>query len=197
MHRQTHTHTHVYTHITRLFVCSLCSALWWSCAQLNIVEPLLEMQTSSRGESSEVDLAREWFVIYNTKMPINWWNRLRGKRVKSKKVVDVRLHRVSFGRKRAWAPKAFNNPVPPNKWLVEPSELDKPRKDLEAAHMAALACNASGNVQRYGSSTRRTSLQSDSSSSSSDGNSKVAKSLMLQTVRSLWLSMCQLLQHVQ
>ena len=59
------------------------------------------MQTSSRGESSEVDLAREWFVIYNTKMPINWWNRLRGKRVKSKKVVDVRLHRVSFGRKRA------------------------------------------------------------------------------------------------
>ena len=80
---------------------------------------------------------------------------------------------------------------------MEPSELDKPRKDLEAAHMAALACNASGNVQRYGSSTRRTSLQSDSSSSSSDGNSKVAKSLMLQTVRSLWLSMCQLLQHVQ
>ena len=79
---------------------------------------------------------------------------------------------------------------------MEPPELDKFRKDLEAAHTAALACNASGNVQRYGSSTWRTALQSDISSSS-DGNSKVAKSLMLPTVRSLWLSMCQLLQHVQ
>ena len=29
------------------------------------------------------------------------WNRPRRKRVKPKKVVDVRLHRVSFGRKRA------------------------------------------------------------------------------------------------
>ena len=54
------------------------------------------------------------------------------------------------------SPKAFYNPVPPNKRLVEQSELDKFRKDLEAAHTAALACDTSGNVQRYGSSTWQT-----------------------------------------
>ena len=52
---------------------------------------------------------------------------------------------------------------------MKPSELDKFRKDLEAAHTAALACDTSGNVQRYGSSTWRTALQSDSNSN--DGES--------------------------
>ena len=51
------------------------------------------------------------------------WNRPRGKKVQPKKVVDVRLHRASFGNKRVRAPKAFYNPVPPNKRLVDPSEL--------------------------------------------------------------------------
>ena len=50
------------------------------------------------------------------------WNRPRDKRVKPKKIIDVRLHRVSFSKKHAQAPKAFYNPVPPNKLLVELSE---------------------------------------------------------------------------
>ena len=49
-------------------------------------------------------------------------NRARPKKVKPKKVVDVWLVKVSFGRKHAWAPKAFYNPVSPNKRLAEPSE---------------------------------------------------------------------------
>ena len=50
------------------------------------------------------------------------WNRPRDKRVKPKKIIDVWLHWVSFSKKHAQAPKAFYNPVPPNKLLVEPSE---------------------------------------------------------------------------
>ena len=54
--------------------------------------------------------------------------------------------------------------MPPNKRLVDPSELVQLRKDLEDAHTAALACDTSGNMMRYGSSTWLTALQSESSS---------------------------------
>ena len=93
--------------------------------------------------------------------------------MKPKKVVDVRLVKVSFGRKRARAPKAFYNPLPPNKRLVEPSELDQIRKDLEAAHAAGLASDTSGNVQRYGSSTWLTALQTESDSNSGSESDEV------------------------
>ena len=102
----------------------------------------------------------------------------------------------SFGRKRARAPKRPSTILFLNKRLVEPSELDIFRKDLEAAHTAALACDTSCNVKRYGSSTWQTALQSDSIVVVVVME-KAAKSLMLQTVISLRLSMCQLLQHVQ
>ena len=93
--------------------------------------------------------------------------------MKPKKVVDVRLVKVSFGKRRARAPKAFYNPVPPNKRLVEPSEQEQFMKDLEAAHAAALASDTSGNVQRYGSSTWLTALQTDSDSSSGSESDEV------------------------
>ena len=69
--------------------------------------------------------------------------------------------------------KAFYNPVPPNKRLVEPSEQKQFRKDLEAAHAAALASDTSGNVQRYGISTWLTALQTDSNSSSGSESDEV------------------------
>ena len=85
---------------------------------------------------------------------------------KTKKVVDVQLVKVSFGNKCAPAPTVFYNPVPPNKRLIEPSEQERCKKNLEAAHAAALVSDTSGNVQRYGSSTWLTALQTDCDSSS-------------------------------
>ena len=93
--------------------------------------------------------------------------------MKPKKVVDVRLVKVSFGKKRARAPKAFYNPVPPNKRLVEPFEQEQFRKDLEPAHAATLASDTSGNVQWYGSSTWLTALQTNSDSSSGSESDEV------------------------
>ena len=63
--------------------------------------------------------------------------------------------------------------MPPNKRLVEPSEQEQLRKDLEATHAAALASDTSGNVQRYGSSTWLTALQTDSDSSSGSESDEV------------------------
>ena len=75
----------------------------------------------------------------------------------------MQLIKSSFGKKRALTPKAFYNPVPPSKRLVEHCEHERFRKDLEAVE---LACDKFGNVQRYGSSTWLTALQTDSDSSS-------------------------------
>ena len=78
----------------------------------------------------------------------------------------MQLVKVSFGKKRAPAPTVFYNPVPPNKRLIEPSEQERCKKNLEAAHAAALVSDTSGNVQRYGSSSWLTAHQTDCDSSS-------------------------------
>ena len=96
--------------------------------------------------------------------------------MKPKKVADVRLVKVSFGKKHARVLKDFTILCLLRKdllSLVEPSEQEQFRRDLEPAHAAALASDTSGNVQRCGSSTWLTALQMDSDSSSGSKSDEV------------------------
>jgi len=101
------------------------------------------------------------------------WNRPRSKRVEPRRVTEVQLHRPTFNNKRSRVRAAMYNPIPPNKRLVEPAEMEKLKSDLAAAHEDLLARDVSGNVQRYGSSTWLSAMAdvTDSSSSSSSSSS--------------------------
>ena len=93
------------------------------------------------------------------------WNRPRSRKEEPRRVSDVWLHRPFFGAKRQRAPKPLYNPVPPNKRLVEPGQLEKLRKDLQASHEQAVAEDKNGNVKRYGCATWLTALEASSDES--------------------------------
>lgn len=101
------------------------------------------------------------------------WNRPRARTVAPCKVEDVRLHRAKFRqKKRQRGPKARYNPVPPNKRLLNPAEMDELRVNLAKAHEHALATSGkkkTATLTRYGPSTWQTAL-ADTSASSSEAN---------------------------
>ena len=82
--------------------------------------------------------------------------------------------------KRSRGPKALYNPIPPNKRLANPTEIEEMMQALQVAHEHALAEDKSGTVALYGPSTWLTALSleragveasdTDSSSSSSSGD---------------------------
>ena len=61
--------------------------------------------------------------------------------------------------------------MPPNKRLVEPGELEKLCKELQASHGHAVAADKTGNVKRYVGATWLIALQSSSDDSMSESSS--------------------------
>ena len=67
------------------------------------------------------------------------WNRPRARTVSAQPIVDVRLGKHVFTKRiKRKAPKPIFLPVPPNKRLVDPTEIAAFRRDLHAAHEDAL-----------------------------------------------------------
>ena len=91
------------------------------------------------------------------------WNRPRPRRVAPCAVSEVQLSRAKFGAKRTSVKrKAFYNPIPPNKHILNPAELKGLQSDLRKAHEAALCVDKAGMGAKYGSSTLLTALESSS-----------------------------------
>ena len=100
------------------------------------------------------------------------WNIPRSRKVRPLPIADVRLERARHGGpKRARGNKPCYIPLPPNHRVVNPEHGRRLRRELQQAHEHALSKETTGHVEKYGSTTFLTAMETSSESEESDSES--------------------------